>query len=645
MVKRPLRRIRWGPLLWAALALALGPAAIAGSRVSAQDDVPLGIEAPETLVLGQEREVTLRIRAPSPLTASLTTNLGSLGEPQPSGEGEWQVRFTPPAARYPQLAIFALVSPDGMQLAWARTALHASATVELRSDPQVQVSVKVGDRTFGPVRTDKRGKAALAVIVPPGVSRAISTATDAHGNERVESISLDVPEITPLLAVCPAEDARDFVVLAARPDGEPATRLPLRAQATTIGTGEISEPEPGVYRTALVIPNGVQAGERARLSAALAGKPSAAVSCELAVPLERPQRLTVELSRARFVASETEAIRVRVVPEYVGVREKAAFTLGFKVDFGELSQTRVSAREPLELTWQLPQQLGARSEARLSLSGDLRRTLIVPLQAAAIEALDAQAAPARLPADGHSAARLRVTVRDRFGNPVRGAQLSATARGALSELTEAEAGVYEAEYRAPLGEPGDDVIVLVDAESGKKAEAAIEMWSRGGGFSLALHAGYLTNFARVAGPLVELELGYRLPLLRERLSLSLLVGYYQSSTRIAAADGGGRVRAKLWAAPALLRVAYTIPVGPVDLAPLLGAGVLSATTQVSSAATGSIDDRELTPLLTGGMTFGVALGPGRICLTLAYFWAVLKSDNVTGNAGGPHATLGYDLAL
>ena len=641
MVKRSRDRSRWGPWLAWALCACLLPCA----RARAQEDEVFSIQAPDKLVLGAEREAELRIKAPAPLTASLSTNLGSLSAPEPSGEGEWRVRYTPPDTRYPQVAIFALVSPDGSQLAWARMALHGSATVELRSDPRVQVSVKVADKTFGPVTTDAQGSAALAVLVPPGVTHAASTATDALGNERVESIPLEVPAITPLMSVCPPQDARDFLVFAARANASPWPELQLHAEATTVATAEITVEEPGVYRVALQIPNAVRAGELARLSAAISGKPASVTRCELAVPLERPERIDVELSRARFVASETEPVRVRLVPRYKGVREKAAFALHLKTDLGSLSQSRVSAREPVELTWQVPQQLAGHPEARMRLWGDLRRTLVLPLEAAGLASLSVRAVQARMPADGHSSAPLIVQARDVFDNPVRGLQLQAQATGSVGELQEREPGEYEAEYRAALGQPGEDHVRVRDPASGKQAEIVIELWSQSGRFWLAARAGYIHNFARVSGPLGQAELGYRLPVLRERLSLGLLVGYYQSSTHVGVTGSAGTLATKLWAVPVLLRLHYTVPLGAVDLTPLLGGGVLAAATSVSSTLTGSIRESHVVPVFTGGLGAGLGLGPGRLCLELAYEHAVLSGESVRGNAAGAHAGLGYALLL
>lgn len=640
MVKRTLGRSRWGP----APALALCVCALV-VRVRAQDEVELRIEAPAKLVLGAEREVELRIHAPSPLTAAVTTNIGSLSEPEPSGPDEWRVRYTPPVTRYPQVAIFALVSADGAQLAWTRMALHGSATVELRSDPHVQVSVKVGDTTFGPVTTNARGTAAVAVVVPPGVTHAASTAKDALGNERVGSIPLDVPAITPLLSVCPPQDARDFLVFAARADAEPAPDLSLRAEASTVTAGQISVAQPGVYRVALQVPNAVKAGERAQLSAAIAGKPASVSRCELAVPLERPERIDVELSRARFSASETEPIEVRLVPHYPGVREKAAFTVALQADLGTLSDTSVSAREPVAVRWQLPQQLAGHSDVRLRLTGDLRRTLVLPLTAASLDTLSMEVSKARLPADGRSSAQLRVQARDAFGNPVRGARLELQALGSVDELQERAPGEYEATYRAPLGQAGEDRIVARDPDSGKKAQARIVLWSGSGRLWLAARVGYIENFARVAGPLAQLELGYRLPLLRERLSLSLLVGYYQSSTHVSSSAGGPTVRTELWAVPMQLRVHYAVPVGAVDLTPLLGGGALAAASKLSSTTVGSVREGHLVPMFTGGLAASLGLGPGRVALELAYELAVLHGDSVRGSAAGAHLSLGYTLPL
>jgi len=259
--------------------------------------------------------------------------------------------------------------------------------------------------------------------------------------------------------------------------------------------------------------------------------------------------------------------------------------------------------------------------------------------------LDLQLSATQLPADGHGSAQLRVSARDVHGNPVRGARLSARARGALTALVERAPGVYEAEYRAPLGQPGQDRILVRDAVSGRQAEALLALSGRGGRVSLAARAGYLVNFARVSGPLLALELGYRLSWLSEQLSLALWAGYYQSSTSVPAADGGLPLASKLWAFPLLVRAAYNIPVGALDVWPQLGAGVLAASSSVSSADTGKVEERHAVPLFTAGLGAALGLGPGRLGIELGYLLASLHGDSVQGNAGGAYIALGYELRL
>jgi hypothetical protein len=606
----------------------------------------LAIETPLQLTLGDDKEVLVRYRAPAYLGATLSVSTGSLGQPQATGEGRWQVRYTPPVARYPQVAIFALVSREGNQFVWSRVALRGSAVVELSSDPNVSVSVKVGDGKFGPVSTDSKGRAAVHVLVPPGIKQAESAATDGLGNVRTQIISLDVPEIQPLLCVGPRESTEGFLIFATDDKGQPAANVPLQAQATTVSVTKTVAETDGVYRVLFALPDNVRPGATAHLEVS-AGKlrSPAAISCEIPLALDPPASINVVLSRTRFRASEDEPILVRVTPNYSGTGERSSAVLQLTSNVGELSRARIATREPIEIEWRMPHKFGELREALLQVRGDVKQDLPLALETGSPTELQLRVDSDTLPADGHATTKLRVKGVDEYGNPTELAQLEAQALGSLTRFHQVGVGSYEAEYRAPYAKEGIDVVSVTDRVSGLKVSRELTLESVRHRFALAARAGYLTNFARVSAPMGALQIGYRTPWFGERVKLSALAGYYQSQTFVGLQNSAQGVDVAVWAMPLLVRAEYIFTFGMLDVGPVLGAGMLGAQSRVESAATGSFHDANFVPLLAAGANGGVGLGPGRVCAEVSYWAASLQKVTLLGNVGGMNLSLGYELPL
>lgn len=630
----------WACALW------LCAVSIANAQKSQPRASGLAIETPAQLILGDEREVLVRYRAPAELGATLSVSTGTLGQPRATGEGRWQVAYTPPAARYPQVAIFALVSRDGTQFVWSRVPLSGSAVVELSSDPNVSISVKVGDSKFGPVSTDSRGRAAVKVVVPPGIKHAESTAVDAIGNERTQAISLDVPEIAPLLCVGPRESTEGFLLFATDDKGQPAANLPLQVQATTVTVTETVAETKGVYRVLFALPDSVRSGDTAKLQVTRGkAKTGDAISCEIPLALEPPESIEVALSRPRFQATDEQPILVRVTPHYAGSGERSSVVLELESDLGEIERRRIATREPIEIAWRVPQKLGERREAVLRVRGDLERELRIELQPGPPSELQLRVERDVLPADGQSTTQLRVLGLDAHGNPTELTQLETQSLGAITRFHQVGVGVYEAEYRAPYGNAGVDLVVVVDRASGLEVSRELTLKSIEHMFALAARIGYMTNFARVNVPFAVVQLGYRTPWLGSRLKLSALAGYYQSDSAVGAQSSAQNVEVALWALPVLVRAEYIFSFGMLDVGPVVGAGMLGAQSRVRSSEIGAYYDAHFVPLLAAGANGGVGLGPGRVCMEVAYWAASLDKVAISGNAGGMNLSLGYELPL
>lgn len=626
--------------------LSLPPLASAQSKRSASPaPKAFSLRVPEKLALGTDRSVMISYRAPESLRAQLFVDVGTLDAPARASDGSWVARYTPPAERFPQSAIFALVSADGAELTWARLALCGVAKVELDSDPDARVSVQIGSETFGPVATDARGHAVLPVVIPPGVSQAVSIATDALGNERRHNIPLDVPSATRLLSVCPPEDARGFWVFALNEHAQPASDLQLVAHGQPVVVSGVSMREPGVYRVGFDVPPSVRAGELAQLSAAPANRPREGKSCQMRVPLEPPEKLEISLSRASFSPADPQPIRVRITPRYRGAREPEAASMRIVATLGELSAASATSREPVELEWKVPSSFGGQTSAELLVrAGRIQARAALELVPGPLHTLAIASEDAELPADGAAETQLTVEARDAAGNPTGAAALSGRARGQVGAFRNVAPGRYEASYRAPAGLLSEDEIIVQAGAAGLSASHAMQLRAAHSRFAVGGHLGVLTNFAKMTAPMGLVDVSYRLPFARDRLRLALAAGYYQSQHDGPSADAEP-IQTSVRAIPVLLRVDVTVVLASVQLWPLIGAGALLASSNVGASSTGEVQAWHIAPLWAAGAGMGLALGPGRLGLELAYWGAHLSSATVSGNASGAHATVGYDLPL
>ncbi len=209
--------------------------------------------APAQVVLGQDKAVVVQVKVPRgtpPLRAMAST--GSLQPLPATARGVYSYRWVPPDIRYPLLAVLAfwVDSPTGPpKVTTVHIPLLGRTTLDVATDvgAGAEVVVQVADMRFGPVLTNRKGRAQVQVEVPPGVREARVLAT-ANGQQTNRTARLDVPPERPLLAllspdVIPPDKGGWLLVLGEAPT--PLAELELQVQG-----GDVEEqPEaPGVFR-------------------------------------------------------------------------------------------------------------------------------------------------------------------------------------------------------------------------------------------------------------------------------------------------------------------------------------------------------------------------------------------------------------
>ncbi|MCY1078351.1 hypothetical protein [Archangium lansingense] len=206
---------------------------------------------PAQVVLGRDKAVVVQVKTPRgtpPLRAVAST--GSLMPLPATARGVYSYRWIPPDIRYPLLAVLAFwvdASEGPPEVTTVNIPLLGRTDLEVATDvgAGAQVVVEVAGMRFGPVTTNRKGRAKVQVEVPPGVREALVLAT-AKGQQTRRTTPLDVPPERPLVAVVspdvlPVGGNGWLTLLGEAP--MPITEVDLKVQG-----GGLEELGPGVFR-------------------------------------------------------------------------------------------------------------------------------------------------------------------------------------------------------------------------------------------------------------------------------------------------------------------------------------------------------------------------------------------------------------
>jgi hypothetical protein len=347
------------PLAWLLLPVGgpLRPLAAPPPVEAAEPCMRLEVPEGATPVIGVDREVVLRVRldpaaAPAGARPRLFASVGALafaGGPG-DGEGRLTARYTLPAGRFPQVAVLAAETASGCR-AMAALPLQAPASPAFRTDPGASVTVRVGERDFGPVTADDRGQVRVPVVVPPGVRTALARSSNAGGKISEQIIDLAPPPFPRLLVMAPvslvAGDTRELAVAGVDPQGQ------LLDPARLSLTSSQGRPQPlgghvGLGRFLIRAPVSVDEG-RLRLTAMVRGEPDSEI--EVALPLVPGPVATLAIRPAR---SRLPAAANRTTDVYVIARDRhgnaapadpvAVYVNGRRADTRSLGDGRIAAQ-------------------------------------------------------------------------------------------------------------------------------------------------------------------------------------------------------------------------------------------------------------------------------------------------------------
>lgn len=387
------------------------------------------------VVLGDTREVELELLlnddGEAPLRWAAPTVKVSTGEITPLeriAPSRWRFRYLPPQDRFPHVALFGalLEDPQLPRAGFFALPLHGRGQVEVKTSPKSEVVLQIGDRSFGPVRADERGRALVDVTAPPGPTKAIARSVDPSGVASERSVDLGVPAFPRLLlvwvddtVVATRAGKAELLFFAVDRQGDAASdaAIAVRADVGTFHPRVPAAVAPGVFLTAYR--PGPSSLGNSEVVAALQGDAVSVARASIArVPGEvASARLTPAVARVEV----TEGGHIEVQLElHDASGQPLPATAGY-VDVTEGRWERVDeARDgPTTLRWFLPTVLSG-EPPRIAVRDDRGEVLAeaqVELAPAAAARLVLEPIPP-LVADGTAAAQVRARVEDRFGNVV-----------------------------------------------------------------------------------------------------------------------------------------------------------------------------------------------------------------------------------
>ena len=630
---------------------------------------------------GKVIPVTVEVREPDgtgvdKLKIHLSASRGEFADLKPVGKGVYRASYTLPSQRHPQVVILA-AKVAGAEPAWATLRLRTKVSLPTKtSKPRVQVTLELGGRSYGPVRSDERGNVKVPVEVGPGEIEARAVAVDEFGNRKERKVRIPIPDNPRLTGfaertqlAADGHDATDIYLIAVEPNGDPAEKLKVVAIKKSGKIGRSKRLRPGLYLLRYTAPAKL---DRTRIVLTLADKANAKLSRHkfvFSLTAGRPTQLTLKAEPAAMFADGKSTARLVMTVSDRGGNPLEGFLPKVGCPRGVTKAVREEGAGTYSATYIAPAGSPGQifCKALLSVEGGKRLKVetSIDLKPPIAGSIDLMLDKKTLPMDGKSSARIDLAVYDQSGTPLEGVALHLQAGiGSLDPVSEDGRGRYHATYTAPRGEDSTRVRIEASTGQGKKPIKDYGVIQLQGikpppppapWLAIGPSVSLLTNFGRMLSGGFSVEAGVRVPGLSGYLYAVVESGYrYGRATD--EVDLGGSVQTDLEIAPLHLILLFK-PLPNALATPVLGIGGGLEFVQWSIRGTTGQIERDHTMLLGSLATVGgeVRLGPGAMVLHVRYLYAyfsdragVQQPDGrggsvIKGNIGGLDVNLGYRL--
>jgi hypothetical protein len=271
-------------------------------------------------VIGVTGETELRIEVadapgePMPMPRVLCS-VGQIEDLGREGPASFSARYILPAGRFPQPAI---IVAEFANLSWplrgmAAVRLRAATTKILYTDPGAQVTLRVGDRDFGPQTALADGAVHIPIVVSPGVEFATARSVNQYGKATEQMVDLRVPYSQRVLFVAPsvlvAGNVAEVAVYAVDPSGRPASGADLVLRAGEAKVHPLGSRIPGEARFLVRAPT-ILREKSLRMEAQLKGQSTTRVATRIPLAPAPAAGLTLEPEAPHLGRTPGAAVRV-----------------------------------------------------------------------------------------------------------------------------------------------------------------------------------------------------------------------------------------------------------------------------------------------------------------------------------------------
>jgi len=609
----------------------------------------------QPVLLGKTESVGVTITLDEPQGAEvrplrIAVNVGSFSPVQRKGPGKYTTTYVPPATRFPQVALIAVWRETGPEapIEFLRIPLYGSTKLPVGAKPGSEVTVEVGDLSFGPVKVDRDGKVEVPISVPPGVSEVGAKVKDPRGGIGNKKIAIEVPPYNRVTAA--------LVPHAIVADGQSEARLdvfydlggakvpPSNVKVTaSIGEVRLERAEKGRYVYRYRPPQGASA-PNVEFGIAVSGDPTAKASATLMLGQPPPDKLVLRPPQTKLRADGASKAKVEVIvfdEAGLGVANQPVRVAANGVGLG-LPTYRGNGL--YEFDYVAPEEFPPGGLVQFiatddKLSGAANYQLVAP---SAPSEVTARVVPDPIPADGHTDAVVHFDVRDAAGLPLPGARLLAVAsHGTLGPLSDDGEGRYSAHLQAPDSVPdGKALIRLVDSTGTFEQKVELSMREDPKRLLIGVRGGFTHSLQELMGARggLDVSLSVRLGPVLVWLSALAQVGYGRQSI-----TEGLSTLSQVWFVPLQARVAAELWAGR-RLSLVVGAGGGATWARYTTTLTGRIESA-WGPGVGGFAALNLAAGPGHLFLEAGYTYSPVAGESFRVETGGVGLALGYRLGV
>ncbi len=599
--------------------------------------------APRSSVLGRAASFVVSFAAVGRRPPSIRVNVGSMSKPRRVASGRFEATYTLPSEQYPQLAVFVATDRADRPIDWLAVPLLGQAQINTKSEANATVTITIGKTVYGPIIADKRGRATIGILAPPGLSHAPAVARDRLGNTRTERVRLGAPPFSQITTICPANSDRVYAVAAAAN----GSALPARSVAFSSKRGQFAantRAKVGV-QALITLADSTQLGDLVEITTSVGKRRRTGSSCQVKVR-GGPVRSLVVSTAERYVAGSGKPLVVRVRLRGAGGKPAQPTLPTLSVNVGTLRSLRLESSATYRAEWSVPDRFDGRATAtlRARVRGIEAPTTTVKLTHGKVTRVRGQAARYTLPADGLSRTTITATPVDAFGNPAPASSLTYSAKGQLQKRP-GSATTLTLGYRSfATRNRFVDNVVIRDRNTGAIARVEIALTPDLGSIALSARAGFVTDFGDISGPSVAMDAQLRTSYLGGRLFGRLQIGYARSrKSGNIVMPSGDSVTETVTLLPITVGAYVDVLNVPVPLYAGIAGGAIYNAAGTESPSTGNVVNTSWSFVFSGAIGGHVPLGPGAVNVELSLLLANVSVAPIDDLAAIAQLALGYRM--